>query len=281
MATTDVREWLRAQGESVADRGPLPKGARERFEAEHGVTLPDDDYPPAGAGAEPAAGGPQMAPAATAAGERAPRKVRPRGKPVRGLAQFWQGRGGGGKRRRPPRDRQPVTGFVEGIYGQLAWSMDSIPPLKKLLYFQAPFAGAVAEENVRGTVADGLLQPVVRGEQAFKAVNGLVTPPVALMMILTKGRRLESGEPDQATKAMIGMLRFGLIAMLEVTGDSIEQVKERAAAIESRGAQADELIAWLLAPPEEPAPGQDPVNAEEDAMARARTILDQGAPPAE
>jgi hypothetical protein len=273
--TTDVREWLRGKGEPVADRGPLPAGARERYRAENGLTAAEevDDYPPA------SDSGPEPPPAATAAGERQPRKVRPKSQPVRGLRRFWDQSGGRGKsRKRPARERQPVTSFVEGFYGQLAWSMGGIPPVQKLLYLQAPFAGTVAEANIRETGADALLQPLVRGEQAFKAVNGLLTPPVALMLILTRGRRLEDGSPDQATQAMIGMLRFGLMAMLESTGDQIEQVIERGEQLKARGDQADQLIAWLLAPPDaEPGPdGQaagDPVTAEEDAMARARDLL--------
>jgi hypothetical protein len=155
--------------------------------------------------------------------------------------------------------------------------MGGIPPVQKLLYLQAPFAGTVAEANVRDTVADGVLQPLVRGEQAFKAVNGLVTPPVALMMILTKGRRLEDGSPDQATQAMIGMLRFGLMAMLEVTGDNIQEVIERGETLKARGDHADQLIAWLLEPPAEAAPpGAEAQAAEEDAMARARDLLAPG-----
>lgn len=282
--TTDVRAWLREQGEHVADRGPLPDGARARFEAEHGFTAAGDlegDYPPAD---PPPAGGPESPPAATASGERPPRRVRAKSQPVRGLRRFWEGTGGKGKaRKRPTGDRQPVTGFVEGVYGQLAWSMGGIPPVQKLLYLQAPFAGTVTEANVRDTAVDQMLQPLVRREQAFKAVNGLLTPPVALLMILAKGRRLESGEPDQATQAMIGMLRFGLMAMLETTGEQMEQVIERGEQLKARGDQADQLIAWLLAPPAGPDPetGErpDPVSAEEDAMARARDLLSPDGPP--
>jgi hypothetical protein len=276
--TTDVRAWLREQGETVADRGPLPDGARERYEAVHLTAAGDPaGYPPA----DPPAGDPETASPVTAAGERPPRRVRPKTQPVRGLRRFWDQAGGKGKsgRRRPARDRQPVTSFVEGFYGQLAWSMGGIPPVQKLLYLQAPFAGTVAEANVRETAIDPLLQPLVRGEQAFKAVNGLLTPPVALMLILTKGRRLENGEPDPATQAMIGMLRFGLMAMLEVTGENLEQVIERGETLKARGDQADQLIAWLLAPPGDAGPDPesgeqaDPVSAEEDAMARARDLL--------
>src|ERR1700722_6380107 len=253
--TTDVRAWLREQGEHVADRGPLPDGARARFEAPPGAPGAGDlaaGPPPV---APPAGGGPESAPAATASGERPPRRVRPKSQPVRGLRRFWEGAGGKGKaRKRPARDRQPVTGFVEGLYGQLAWSMGGIPPVQKLLYLQAPFAGTVAEANGRETAVDGRRRPLVRGEQAFKAVNGLLTPPVALFMILTKGRRLEDGSPDQATQAMIGMLRFGLMAMLETTGDQMEQVIERGEQLRARGDQADQLIAWLLAPPDQQQP---------------------------
>lgn len=281
--TTDVRDWLRERGETVSTRGPLPAGARERYEAEHGVTGAGDpgDYP--GDPAPPVAGGDaQSQSGATASGERPPRRVRSKTQPVRGLRRFWEQSGGKGKRKRPARDRQPVTSFVEGLYGQLAWSMGGIPPVQKLLYLQAPFAGTVAEANVRETAVDQLLQPLVRGEQAFKAVNGLVTPPVALMMILTKGRRLENGQPDQATQAMIGMLRFGLMAMLEVTGENLEQVIERGETLKARGDHADRLIAWLLEPPA--AEAGDPVAAEEDAMARARDLLtdpEQDRPPAD
>lgn len=277
--TTDVRAWLRSKGETVADRGPLPAGAREAYDLEHGTTTAADpeDYP-----GDPApAGGAEAPPAATASGERPPRRVRSKTQSVRGLRRFWDQPGGRGKgKKKPARDRQPVTSFVEGLYGQLAWSMGGIPPVQKLLYLQAPFAGTVAEANVRETAVDQLLQPLVRGEQAFKAVNGLVTPPVALFMILTKGRRLENGQPDQATQAMIGMLRFGLMAMLEVTGENLEQVIERGETLKARGDHADRLIAWLLEAPA--TEGGDPVAAEEDAMARARDLLtdpEQEGPP--
>lgn len=275
--TTDVREWLREQGETVPDRGPIPVRGRQMYDEAHG-TPGADDYPDSTTADGPPAGGPEKPPAATAAGEQRPRKVRPRPAPVRGLRRFWEGSGGRGKggKKRPQRDRMPVTGFVEGMYGQLAWSLGGIPPLQKLLYLQAPFAGTVAEANVRDTVADQVMQPLVRGEQAFKAVNGLVTPPVALMMILTKGRRGEDGEPDQATQAMIGMLRFGLMAMLESTEQQIDQVIARGEELKARGDQADQLIAWLLAPVTE---ASTPAAAEEDAMARARDMLRPDDPP--
>jgi hypothetical protein len=77
---------------------------------------------------------------------------------------------------------------------------------------------------------------------------------------------------------MIGALRFGLMAMLESTATQVDEVIARGEELKARGDQADQLIAWLLAPPDaEPGPdGQaagDPVTAEEDAMARARDLL--------
>jgi hypothetical protein len=284
VTSTDVRQWLREQGEDVSVKGPLPKGARERYAAAHGLDgeqePADGDYPAAGpsydGGVTEADFPAEDPPDAPETGETPPRRARnrgPREQDNRTRRKLW----GGGKGKGRPRKTHPrlsVTGFVEDVWSQFAWAFQGAPPLSKLLYAQAPYAGIVLEDAVKGTVVDRVLQPVVRAERTFTGLTGLIAPPVLVMAIMTQGEREQTenedgtitvGDYTPRTKFLFSSLRFSLMSMTRAMGPKMEEIQERAGELAERGRQVDEFIAWLFEIPEE---GM----TEEDAMKRAQQM---------
>lgn len=277
MSTTDVRAWLRDQGEPVGVKGKIPAELQALYDDAHpagdgpgpdydgGVT--EADFPPDDPG-EPAA-------------ETPPRRVRSSRKPAAAKArERWWNPGGKSKAKRPGKThpRMSVTGFVEDAWSQFAWAFQGAPPLSKLLYAQAPYAGIVLEDAVKGTVADRFIQPVVRMEKQFTGLTGLIAPPLLVMAIMTRGEReqeevinpdgtktVTAGDYTPATKFMFSSLRFSLMSMTRAMGDKMEQVQERAGQLAERGKQVDDFIKWLFEMP-------DPDMTEEDAMARAQQM---------
>lgn len=298
-STTDVRQWARENGYAIGDRGAVPGDVREAYDqahrgpvidgAAHGVlgAPGDEDFPGPddpdpgeliGQGADvtaaPAPPPPPAPPAPAgdgpAPGEKAPRKVgRSRG---RGRSRFpkWFGarktRRGRGRGSIP---RASLGDFAEETWMDLAWLAAPIPPLAMMLELQAPYAGVVLDDQVSGTVIDDLLQPVARYSGAFRALNGLMGPPVSVLLICLEGRRdEETGEFDGRTKMMFGMLRYSLAQMLRVSEVSQSAIEERATAIAERGKVVDGIVNRLFglvpdqprdgAPPPPQAPGGAP-----------------------
>ena len=287
--STDVRRWLREQGEDVNVKGPLPKGARERYAAAHPrlalAAEPETPAEPGEADYDQGVTEADFPPEDTIPDEPArqhaetpPRRVRQRAAKTT-TRKFWQ-RGQDttkGKKQAKTHPRVSITGFIEDAWSQFAWAFQGAPPLSKLLYAQAPYAGIVLEDAVKGTVADAVIQPVVRMEKQFTGLTGLIGPPVLVMAIMTRGEREQItvegpdgpvttvGDYTAQTKMMFSALRFSLMSMTRTMGDKMAQVQERAGELAERGRQVDEFIAWLFEMP-------DPDMTEADAMARAQQM---------
>jgi hypothetical protein len=294
--TTDVREWARTQPDlagQVPERGPLPKSMRDAYHAAHpvpGEVLGDGEADYDG-GVTEADFPPEPEPAATQAGERKPARVRGTTRKGSGLRErLWGGqpkaKAGPKAKKRP---RISLTSFVEDAWSDLAWLAAPLPPLQRVLYAQAPYAGVVLEDSVKGTVVDTVLQPVARAETAIRAVNGLAGPPVFVLGILTRGARVQvtgpdgqpltddEGQPvtdyDTPTKLMFMGLRYCLLQMTKVTAAQLSAVQERAEDRLERGRAVDEMIAWIFGMPAPP----DVAAGEEEAIRRAQQMM--GAPP--
>lgn len=282
-SSTDVREWLAENPEAmqaigleeVPLRGPLPKGARDVY---------DQAHPPATTAAtEPPPPGPDAGQDVTAAGEQPPRTRRGRKAAKSRLESFWKGRGGGDKpkHRKPP--RSTLQDFAEDLWGDLAYFAGPVKPVQRMLLAQAPYAGVMLEDTVKGTVVDAALQPIARNAGALRAVNGIFGPPIFTAGIALTGQRdVKTGEPDARTKAMFLGLRYSLMQMSKVSGKQLAAVQEASEERIARGDQIDAFMDWLFdmrpAPPD--GTGQHPdVSTEEDAIRRAQTMLG-GPPPA-
>ena len=286
------RAWARDEGIDVPQRGRIPSETiaahRASFEA---AAAAAGDY---GDGTGPAdftqaadpPGGPE-----TPAGETKPRRptrARPAGK-----RRFWDRRSGSGAKpkakTRKKFPRLPVDTFIEHFWSQAAWAARPLPPLQRMLTAQAPIAGIIFEDVVRDTVADTILQPVVRLERQFKALDALIAPPILVTAITLTGVTDDQGRPDARTSVMLGMLRFSLMSMYEFRAGHLDEVIERGRQMEELGDEVDRFMAHLFEMPAPPAgpddPGGDEVEGEvisdsteeEEAMARARQAF--GAPP--
>jgi hypothetical protein len=99
---------------------------------------------------------------------------------------------------------------------------------------EAPVAGMILDEKIRGTLVDKVLQPLARTEDSGKSVAALVAPPL-LVLALEK-------RPDQADK-IFPLLRKSLIWHAEIAGPKIEQRMEREREIEEKyGQDIDAMI---------------------------------------
>lgn len=265
-AGTDVREWLRSQGEKVGARGQIRQELIDKYNTAHGLP-PGAVPPPAGsydAGVaeadfpEPDSGpsDPGGKPESPAGTERKPRVVK--GQPAR--ARFTERifKRQPGARRRSRQPRVDLSDFAEETWLDLAWLAQPIPPLAKIFTIQAPYAGAVLDEQVKGTIVDAALQPLARYAGVYRALNGLIGPPVCVLAICAQGRRdPKTGEYDMATQMMLGMLKYSLLQMARVSDLKADQIAERTEDMAARMAVVDKIVEDLFTMPG-PGPGQGP-----------------------
>jgi hypothetical protein len=283
--STDVREWLREQGLTPPARGRVPAPMQARYDAAHadaGVTAAD--FPPDGGGddgGEPAAAAAKPSAAADGSGERRPRTVKGGGATTgrtgwRGL--FSRGGGGGQDRKKGGRraPRTSLADFAEETWQDAAWFFAGMPPVARILGYQAPYAGVVFDQAVSGTPVDRVCQPLARHAESYRALNGLIGPPVLTALILAEGRWVtnEQGQmlidsqtgrpfPDGRTAVLMGMLRYSCMQMAKVSDIHADEIDARTAKTEERAAAVDALIDSIFgwhppAGPNAPPPGAAP-----------------------
>ena len=288
-ATTDVREWAKAKGIDIKEHGRIPAKVRDQYNAEQ-AGLAEAEYPDPGAdeydGAVTVADfPPEPEPEEPAADLGHPAETRPRKitapRSGRGIvAKLRDPAAADGKARRPGK-KLSLTGLIEDAWSQMAWAAAPIPPLQRLLWVQAPYAGIALEDALRDTVADRMLQPVARAEAKAEAVGGVVMPPVALLLVLATAPAVEMREVDgqqvvtseppsvQHKSALIG-LRWALMLMIKSGRVHAEEYAQRIAASQELGRQADEMMAMILGVQ---LPEQGPVREEEEAVRRAQAMF--------
>jgi len=274
-SSTDVRAWAREQGHDIpSSRGPLPKHIKDAYAEAHpapvvpgvveessfdpsmGVTEadfpPDDDYP--GDTAAP------TEPTAKTKGERKPRAVKP--PPAKG---GWRTRLFGPAKpaaHKAKHARTSLSDFAEETWADLAFLAQPIPPLARILDIQAPYAGVVFDDQVRGTIVDTLLQPVAQYSGMIRGLNGLVGPPVYVGLICATGARVQvttpDGKPvvdpdgnpvtdfDGRTKVLFQGLRYSLLQMSKITEVNAEAITARRQESEARKMAVEVMIATIF-----------------------------------
>jgi hypothetical protein len=294
--STDVRAWAREQGHDLpSSRGPLPKHIKEAYAEAHpapvvpgvveessfdpsmGVTEadfpPDDDYP-SDTGVEALDAALHRKAAATKGGERKPRAVKP--PPAKG---GWRTRLFGPAKptaHKAKHARTSLSDFAEETWADLAFLAQPIPPLARILDIQAPYAGVVFDDQVRGTIVDTLLQPVAQYSGMIRGLNGLVGPPVYVGLICATGQRVQlvddkgkgvvdqDGQPvtdfDGRTKTLFQGLRYSLLQMSKITEVNAEAITARRQESEARKMAVEVMIATIFDMPmptfvPAPAPG--------------------------
>lgn len=278
MATaTDVRAWAQANGRPQT-RGKLPGKLITDWDTDH----PNDPYEPGTPRGEtppadyPDDGFEDMFPDPAELGDTGETKpTRPRstkaapGRGVRGLFDRGKKKPAGKK---PP--RVSTSDLLGSVWRGAAKLLTPLPPLQRTLRMQAPVAGDLLDDVVKGTIVDPLLQPLARLATQGKTVQALVGPPafVTAICMHTMQAQAAEEEPNPFFMAVATEgLRSSLMAWMDVAGPRFEEAMKREAEFEEKyGQNVDDMIAMIFAPP---AATQADVAAEEDAIRRSQGIL--------
>jgi hypothetical protein len=278
---SEVRAWARDQGLEVNARGAIPADLTAQYEAAHadetawlaangskaadldaGVT--EADFPPP----LPDLGGDGRGEPPPPKRERKPRVVKPAARTSRkGWKQMFGNATPKTKTRGGP--RTDLSEFAEDTWRDLAMLAAGVmPPVSRVLTIQAPYAGVVFDEAVRGLpIVDAVLQPVARASVSLRALNGLFGPMVFTAGLCVQGEWVQRDDgspvfgpdgrpvPTQRTAMMIGGLKYSLLQMSR-TAD-LSKVQERAEVDAERMRSVDALVDFILDYPRAPAPAQD------------------------
>lgn len=231
MNDQDIREWAERTG-NLPDSGRVTKAVRDAYTAEHESS---DSAPAFEDTVMP-----------TASSERAP--------DVSGDSTVTRARGllkrAGQKRtqtRRAPKKTHPrvaVDRLIERGWEMMARAVQPVNlPVARVLHMQAPVAGLILEDEIKGTVIDRVLQPLARTEKRGETALALVGPPVLVGVLTSK--------PELAP-VVIPLLKESLAIWLDIAGPKMEVQAERAKEFQEKyGDQIDAIISMILAPVEE------------------------------
>ena len=249
----DIRVWARENGWDVADKGRLPGSVKAAYDAraaadelsqlgqdidgEPMIIRPDDEVAP-------------EAPAAPVPAERKPepparrsifdRKPKPPARP---------------DRKRVSIENVLSSGWALGAMA-LARSPQAIP-VARVMEMQAPVAGIVGEELLKGTMVDRLLQPLARGGRKAELGMALAGPPLLVGMMTARPELFPVLRP---------MLKMAMMSWMDVADKPMQQLARRQEHFAERfgDVDLDAMIDSLWA--DVPVPSE----AEEEAIRRAR-----------
>lgn len=261
----EVRAWARDNGLEVSARGAIPSHITEAYEAVQGAAgngsyadpgdnagVTEADFPP------PLEDGDETGSAAP----KAPRERRPRAvRPSRAKGKGWRnvfGGAPGAKAKSRGGPRTDLSEFAEDTWRDLAMlSAGVLPPVSKVLTIQAPYAGVVFDEAVRGIpLVDAVLQPIARTSVSLRALNGLLGPAFFTTAICVQGEWVLNEDkspvigpdgrpiPTQRTALMLGGLKYSLLQMSR-TAD-LSKVQERAEVDAERMRAVDKLVDFIF-----------------------------------
>jgi hypothetical protein len=142
---------------------------------------------------------------------------------------------------KPARPRVPVDKLISTAWQMVAQVAQPINmPVARVLDMQAPVAGMILEDSVKGTVIDRVLQPLARVEAGGEVAFALMGPPLLVGALTTR---------PQLAPVLVPLLRRSLRTWIDIAGDKLERVeKEEKKFEEQYGRRIDEMIAYFLSP---------------------------------
>lgn len=254
MSDQQIRAWAKEEGLDFPARGRVPDTLREAFAEAHPDAASGDNFELSpvdlDALAEGEGAGPvPLAPGMAADGFADNGEVRPKAPAGTRL--------GGGRRSKVVRPkvqhaRVSLEELASDGWAAMAALVGSagLTPTSRVLALQAPVAGMVLEDTLRGTLADRVLQPFARSQGKWQEVSALVGPPL-IVSILTVRPEL-SGQ-------LLPVLRKQLRTWVMIAGPKMKarerQEKKALAAMgldntEQLDAEIDRMVQGLFAPPE-------------------------------
>lgn len=180
---TDVREWARRKGIDIGERGRVPKKVLDEYAADQAAAGDDLVVTP---DPEPDTGETRpFAPPASQPGHTATTTTSSSGagetRPKAGKRRMpWAPKDppAGGKPKAAPK-RVPLETWAARLWKGLAYVAGAgNTPTSRCLNMQAPVAGIVIDDMVKGTVVDKIAQPIARLGEGGKNVFALVGLPL-------------------------------------------------------------------------------------------------------
>jgi hypothetical protein len=140
--------------------------------------------------------------------------------------------------------RVSVADLITGAWWLISKAAEPIsPPMAKMLAMEAPIAGMMLDETVKGSVVDKVLQPLARTEESSKAFAALITPPL-LVGVIDKN-------PSMANN-LLPILRKSLQWHVELAGPMVAEKMQREQEFEAQyGQQVDAMIMLVFGVEEE------------------------------
>ena len=234
----DARAILREHGHEPPGRGRLAPHWRSLAEDIAGGAEPGSSPPPDGAPGDYDAGvseadfppdeeeeaGPSS-PATALPPERKPRRVRSARPTLRdritGKAPAGKGKGRT-RHARVATDR--LIGSIWASLGKMAMPLS--PAAGRTFMLQAPVAGLILDDTVKGTILDKGLQPLARGYDKGKKVFALAGPPV-LVLAIEQAQGLPEPQRSMRLAMLHTMLEEALLTWVDVAGDKVETARAR------------------------------------------------------
>lgn len=288
---SEVREWAKAEGYEVGAKGRMPGHVQDAYAAAHpggnGAAVldpsthpypdyPDDDFESLFPGPESHPEPPDDPGGTGDTRETPPRRPRAGKKAGTGRVPWLPG--GGKKPAGKKKPRVSTEELLGSVWRGAAKLAAPLPPLQRTLRLQAPVAGLLLEDAVKGTAADTVLQPLARIAAQGKTVQALVGPPGFVTAIMVHQMQRAAMTPPQEPHPMFMALateglRSSLMAWMDIAGPKFEVAMQREREFEEKyGQSVDDTIALIFGAPVDPG-NMDAVMAEEEAIKRAQGVL--------
>jgi hypothetical protein len=245
IANRDIRVWARANGYNLTDKGPISAEVRDAYAMREESELDSRDLESRDLENDASAllDGPTPGPTPV---PTAPTAVPTLGPTPGEVAPVEPGK----RRWRPkvntsgPRRRESLETLATGVWGAVAMlsARSKRLPTARVLELQAPVAGIVVDDVLRGTLADRLLQPLARTGKRGETVLALVGPVVLVELIQRR--------PDMAPQ-LIPLLALALESWVDIAGPKLLAAqKRRQKRIDEIGESGiEDMINALFAPP--------------------------------
>lgn len=244
-----IRAWASDQGMDVPARGRLPEEVREAYQVAHGIAgavegdQGEGDQGEAGTPFGIVLGGPVVEETPPRPVEETPPAAPPsspiakvKGK-LRARAERAPAVGRGGKA------RKSLEGLVGGAWAVMAHfaGQGGQVPVARALTMQAPVAGVLMDEMLRGTLADRILQPLARIGDKSEILAALIGVPVLVAAI--------DNMPGLAPQ-LLPMLERSLESWAILAGPQLRKAEARRkrAAEELGASDISELLSQIFAP---------------------------------
>ena len=282
MSNQDIRDWAAARGIQISTRGRIAQSTIDEYNAAtngDGALLDDEDelelelgeddldlgpvgpdpgdWPDGAPEGDSAAPGPP--PLSGIVKERPP--VPPR-KPRRRLRMPDRKPRQPKTRSKTASKRVSLESIVGSAYSGAAVLLGNMAqgqfiPVARCLELQSRTAGTVAEDMLKGTAADRILQPFARLAEKGGQAGALIGMPLLVGIVTAQPGLFPVAQP---------MLRIMVLNWLELSGPALEKQRQRAEKLGVNAEEVDAIITGLWAGI--PVATQ-PSPAEEEAIRRA------------